>query len=72
MRVTTATPSRLIFMTTAQESQGEDDVESLPPESSKKKAALHALWPTFGGLLLIGAAGCRFYGVLFEGRYWFS
>ena len=44
----------------------------LPPVSSLKKAALHAFGPTFWGLLCIGAAGCRFYGVLFEGRYWFS
>ena len=25
----------------------------LPPETSRKKVALHALWPTFGGLLMV-------------------
>ena len=44
----------------------------LPPGSNWKKAALHALWPTFGGLLLIGVGGCHLYGALFQGKYWFS
>jgi len=44
----------------------------LPPETSRKKVALHALWPTFGGLLMIGAAGCMYYGALFLGKDWFS
>ena len=44
----------------------------IPPETSRKKVALHALWPTFGGLLLIGVAGCNLYGALFEGKDWFS
>jgi len=44
----------------------------LPPGTSRKKAALYALWPTFGGLLIIGASGCMLYGALFEGKDWFS
>ena len=44
----------------------------IPPETSRKKVALHALWPTFGGLLMIGAAGCMLYGALFLGKDWFS
>ena len=44
----------------------------LPPETSRKKVALHALWPTFGGLLMIGASGCMLYGALFLGKNWFS
>jgi len=44
----------------------------LPPETSRKKVALHALWPTFGGLLMIGASGCMLYGALFLGKDWFS
>ena len=44
----------------------------LPPETSRKKVALHALWPTFGGLLMIGASVCMLYGALFLGKDWFS
>ena len=44
----------------------------LPPGSNWKKAALHALWPTFGGLLVIGAGCCNLYGALFLGKDWFS
>jgi len=44
----------------------------LPPETSKKKVALHTLWPTFGGLLMIGVSGCMLYGALFLGKNWFS
>jgi len=44
----------------------------LPPGTSWKKAALHALSPTFLGLLLIGASGCMLYGALFLGKDWFS
>jgi len=44
----------------------------LPAETSRKKVALHALWPTFGGLLMIGASGCMLYGALFLGKDWFS
>jgi len=45
---------------------------SLPPESSKKKAALPFLRPTFWGLFMIAASGCMYYGALFEGKGWFS
>jgi len=45
---------------------------SLPPESSKKKAALPFLRPTFWGLFMIGASGCNLYGALFLGKDWFS
>ena len=44
----------------------------LPPGTSWKKAALHALSPTFLGLLVIGAAGCMLYGATFLGKGWFS
>ena len=44
----------------------------LPPGTSWKKAALHALSPTFLGLLLIGAAGCMLYGATFLDKSWFS
>jgi len=44
----------------------------LPPETSRKKVALHALWPTFGGLLMVGASSCMLYGALFLGKDWFS
>jgi len=44
----------------------------LPPGTDWKKAALHALWPTFGGLLIIGASGCMLYGATFLGKGWFS
>jgi len=44
----------------------------IPPKTSKKKVALLALWPTFGGLLVIGASGCMLYGALFLGKNWFS
>ena len=45
---------------------------SLPPESSKKRAALPFLRPTFWGLFCIAASGCNLYGALFLGKYWFS
>ena len=45
---------------------------SLPLESSKKKAALPFLRPTFWGLFCIAASGCNFYGALFLGKDWFS
>jgi len=44
----------------------------IPPKTSKKKVALLTLWPTFGGLLMIGASGCMLYGALFLGKNWFS
>ena len=44
----------------------------IPPGTSRKKVALHALWPTFGGLLMIGASCCMYYGALFLGKDWFS
>ena len=43
--------------------------------SDECEAILYRLeyqWPTFWGLLMIGAAGCMLYGALFEGKYWFS
>ncbi len=41
---------------------------SQPPESSRKKAALPFLRPTFWGLFSIAASGCRYYGALFLGK----
>ena len=44
----------------------------VPAGTSWKRAALHALSPTFLGLVLMGAGGCNLYGALFLGKYWFS
>jgi len=44
----------------------------LPPGTSRKKSALHALSPTFLELLLIGASGRMLYGATFLGKNWFS
>ena len=41
---------------------------SQPPQSSRKKAALPFLRPTFWGLFCIAASGCRYYGALFLGK----